>query len=255
MMNPKQITAVLAALALCAAMAACAQPGSGESPAPAGESGPGSSAAQPAAESGSGPESEPQEAEPMEPFYVADAALYRGTVTSIDTTLSGETLYKLEAYPGSGLQEQLLAVPTGDTKASFDFSTVALGDHLEVFYGAPPAGEETCGLTCYDIIAVNRLLPAEAVYYNGILVKAEEREDGSLDLVMVPEDTAQPDWEDPMKQFIFHTGEDTQFYMNEADLISGAHLNLYHRGIMTMSIPPQGGALEVRPIIAVCGVE
>ena len=93
-------------------------------------------------------------------------------------------------------------------------------------------------------------MPAEAVYYNGILTAVQEKEDGSVDLVMVPEGTAQDQWEDPMVQFVFHTGDETQFYCNLEDLTEGTLLNIYHKGIMTMSIPPQGVALEVRPITA-----
>ena len=149
-----------------------------------------------------------------------------------------------------GLPEQLLVTLEG-ADAGFDLSEIALGDHLEVYYN-PPAEEEgeACAITCYPVIAVNRLMPAEAVYYNGILTAVQEKEDGSVDLVMVPEGTAQDQWEDPMVQFVFHTGDETQFYCNLEDLTEGTLLNIYHKGIMTMSIPPQGVALEVRPITA-----
>ena len=68
----------------------------------------------------------------------------------------------------------------------------------------------------------------------------------SWDLVMVPEGTPEDQWEDPMMQFIFHTGDQTQFYCDEAALEEGTLLNVYHRGTATMSIPPQGSALELR---------
>lgn len=250
-MTAKRMIAVLAALAVCCAVAACANP------APAAPSDPSSALATPVAESPAAaepepepepdpdPETETKEEPPMERIVVADAACYRGTVTSIDSTLTNEVIYRLTAFPGSGMQEQLLVVPTPDTRANFDLDTIREGDHLEVFY-APPEGIG-CGLTCYDVIAANKLLPAEAVYYNGILVEAEDREDGSTDLVMVPLDTPQEDWQNPMMQFVFHTGPETQFRMSTQDLEEGMLLNIYHKGIATRSIPPQGVALEVRP--------
>lgn len=153
-------------------------------------------------------------------------------------------MYRLTAFPGSGLPEQLMIVFTGDSKTSFPQDTIQEGDHLEVFY--QPVEGETCGLTCYEVIAANRLLPAEGVYYNGILVKQDTMEDGTVDLVMVPQDTPMESWGDPMKQFVFHTGPDTQFYTSAGDLKEGALLNIYHKGIATRSLPPQGVALEVR---------
>lgn len=246
-MTFRRIIALLSALAVCCTAAACAAPaGEGES-APAGEA---VSASAQGAES-QAPESGAEEGEnAVESLYVADASRYRGTVASIDTVLSGETIYKLEAFQGSGLPEQLLVTLEG-ADAGFDLSEIALGDHLEVYYN-PPAEEEgeACAITCYPAIAVNKLMPAEAVYYNGILTAVQEKEDGSVDLVMVPEGTAQDQWEDPMVQFVFHTGDETQFYCNLEDLTEGTLLNIYHKGIMTMSIPPQGVALEVRPITA-----
>ena len=71
---------------------------------------------------------------------------------------------------------------------------------------------------------------------------------GPVDLVMVPQDTPMESWGDPMKQFVFHTGPDTQFYTSAGDLKEGALLNIYHKGIATRSLPPQGVALEVRPL-------
>ncbi len=84
------------------------------------------------------------------------------------------------------------------------------------------------------------------MYYNGILVEKGEREDGSVDLVVVPLDTPSESWGDPMRQFVFHTGESTQFRLAPEALKEGALLNIYHKGIATRSLPPQGVALEVR---------
>lgn len=254
-MTAKRITLVLLALAACCAVAACTNPA-----APEGSGDPSSALATPVAEIPAAaepepepdpdpdpdPETETKEEPPMERIIVADAACYRGTVTSIDSTLTNEVIYRLTAFPGSGMQDWLLVVPTPDTRASFDLDTIREGDHLEVFY-APPEGVG-CGLTCYEMLGVNRLLPAEGVYYNGILVELETMPDGTADLVMVPQGTPLESWGDPMKQFVFHTGPDTQFRMSTQDLEEGMLLNIYHKGIATRSIPPQGAALEVRPM-------
>ncbi len=246
-MTTKRLAAVLLALAACCVVAACTNP------APAAPS-PSSTVATPVAPAPEDPPPQPEETgakadnekeeTAMDQLYVADAARYRGTVASIDADIAGGLMYRLTAFPGSGLPEQLMIVFTGDSKTSFPQDTIQEGDHLEVFY--QPVEGETCGLTCYEVIAANRLLPAEGVYYNGILVEQNTMECGTVDLVMVPQDTPMESWGDPMKQFVFHTGPDTQFYTSAGDLKEGALLNIYHKGIATRSLPPQGVALEVR---------
>ncbi len=247
-MTTGRFACLLTALSMSCLIAACAVPSENGTASVTGDAVSQSSQSSVAAEEVSAPpqeESSQEGEEAVAPLYVADAARYRGTVAAIDTALSGETIYRLEAFPGSGLDQQLLVTFDG-ARAEFDLSEIALGDHLEVFYQAPQ--EEGCGLTCYEVIAVNRLMPAEAVYYNGILASINERENGEMDLVMVLEGTPEDQWEDLAIQFVFHTGEGTQFYCNSDDLVPGTLLNIYHRGVMTMSIPPQGSALEVRPM-------
>ena len=245
-MTVKRILPALLALLICCTASACSQP------APAAPASPSSVPEAPVASLPESPASQPEEAQSgqedavTDHLYVADAARYRGTVASIDTDINGEAMYRLTAFPGSGLTEQLLVAFTDDSRTSFDLSSVKEGDHLEVFYH--PGVEGACALTNYDVIAANKLLPAEAVYYNGILVEQRSREDGSVDLVMVPQDTPPESRQDPMYQFIFHTGPDTQLRMAQEELLEGVQLNIYHKGIATRSIPPQGVALEVRAI-------
>ncbi len=245
-MSMKQMLLLPAALLACCALAACTQ-------APAAPSDdPSSAPVTPVASVPQEQEQEPEKTEDekedtvMDQLYVADAARYRGTVTSIDTGSDGEVTYCLAAFPGSGLAEQLTAVFTDSSRTSFELSSVREGDHLEVFYH--PAGEADGELPGQKVIAANKLLPADMVYYNGILVERQEREDGSVDLVMVPLDTPAENRQDPMVQFVFHTGTDTQFRLSQEALTEGVELNIYHKGISTRSIPPQGVALEVRPL-------
>ena len=236
-MRLKGVAAALLALAICCAGTACAsQPPAAPSSIPA----------TPVASLPEEPEPQTEETEKeeeetaMEHLYVADAAQYRGTVTSAKPGGAGEAAC-LTAFPGSGFAEELLVVFTPESQASFDLATIQEGDRLEIFYS--PAGGEGAS---QKVIAANKLLPAEGVYYNGILVEKGEREDGSVDLVMVPLDTPSESWGDPMRQFVFHTGESTQFRLAPEALKEGALLNIYHKGIATRSLPPQGVALEVR---------
>ena len=50
----------------------------------------------------------------------------------------------------------------------------------------------------------------ERICYSGILAEMEEGPD-RLSLVMVPRDTPKEQWGDPMKQYVFHVGEETRF--------------------------------------------
>ena len=84
----------------------------------------------------------------------------------------------------------------------------------------------------------------ERVCYKGILAELEARPD-SLSLVMVPENTPEDRWGDPMEQFVFHVGEATRFAFPPEELRRGMTLTIGHNGIATRSLPPQGNALFV----------
>ena len=134
-MRLKRVAAALLALAICCAGTACAsQPPAAPSSIPA----------TPVASLPEEPEPQTEETEKeeeetaMEHLYVADAAQYRGTVTSAKTGGAGEAAYCLTAFPGSGFAEELLVVFTPESQASFDLATIQEGDHLEIFYS--PAG-------------------------------------------------------------------------------------------------------------------
>lgn len=77
--------------------------------------------------------------------------------------------------------------------------------------------------------------------YVGILVEWELSDEGTVDLVMVPQGTPLECWGDPMKQFIFHAPPE----IVPQTLSQGALLNIHHKGTATFSIPPQGVALHV----------
>ena len=250
-MTVKRIVLASLALAVCCAIAACANPA-----APARE--PSSALAIPVAGTPETADPDPdpdpatdfnnEEETPMGPIitfpgHQIDAARYRGTVAFADRAAEGETVCRLTAFPGSGFAEELLIAVGPDTKADFDLAEIKEGDHLEVTF--LPFREEDSPVPVLEVI---RLFPAEMVYYNGIMVEREIDEDGSIDLVMVPQGTPLESWGDPMKQFIFHA-RDAVFATPAEELPEGALLNIYHKGIATFSIPPQGVALEVRGVV------
>lgn len=97
----------------------------------------------------------------------------------------------------------------------------------------------------HTVTAPSELLPDEGMAYNGILVELEEGANG-LSLVMVPLDTPEADRGDYLRQYVFHTGEETDLRVPREELRPGAELAIRHNGIATRSLPPQGFALEVR---------
>ena len=252
-MTAKRAVLISLALAVSCGVAACADPAS---PAPepssalatpvAGLSGADVPDSDPDPAPDPAPDSNNQEETPMGPIIILpgsqiDTIRYRGTVASVDHIDQGETVCRLTAFPGSGFLKEITIAAGTDTKADFDLAEIKEGDHLEVVH--LPFREEDVPVPVLEVI---RLFPAEMVYYNGILVEREISEDGTVDLVMVPQGTPLESWGDPMKQFIFHAAAGAVFEIPPEELEEGALLNIYHKGIATFSIPPQGVALETR---------
>lgn len=163
-------------------------------------------------------------------LMVADAPMYRGVVTEISHNGDYYEM-TLESAEGTNFMYPTITMHTSDdTKASFDFEQTAVGDYLEVYYG-----DRTDGVPPY-IIAANKLPPAEDCIFNGEVVEYD-KEGGKLTLKsMAGENTV-----------VFNFDDSTQFYMDTDKITAGAQLNVYHRGAMTRSLPPQGFAYEVRP--------
>lgn len=84
----------------------------------------------------------------------------------------------------------------------------------------------------------------EQVCCSGILAEIDEGPD-SLSLVMVPAGTPEEAWGDPMKQQVFHVGEETRFSFPPEQLHRGMALTVGYNGITTRSLPPQSAALFV----------
>lgn len=184
----------------------------------------------------SAPESE---ASSQERLTVADAAMYRGTTDSIEETADGKviTLYQAQGI-NYGNPSQKFRI-TADTKFSFE-EPIAAGDtfYYEVYYGALP-GENLVAEEARDIIAMNRYFDMAAVNFNGTIKEILPSDKaGEGQLVMEEMGTQQ--------EVVFNYSADVQFYLDFDAIKPGDQLNIFHKGIYTMSIPPQGIPLEVR---------
>ena len=198
-----------------------------------------------------------------EPIAVEDAARYRGILVKIDTETEEDiTIYRLERAPGTRYAPGINITLGVNTQVSFHPADLEIGDYLEVYYadcacsppeeGAAPEFRTDLGYLGEDLsqwqtaIAANLLPDADLVNYNGTLLSITETDRGR-DLLLQNRDTPEGASEEERRlhQTVFHLTEHTQLYLNEESLAPGAPLNIYHRGVLTRSIPPQGTALEV----------
>ena len=168
----------------------------------------------------------------QDPLVVADAALYRGTVTQID----GDQI-TLEQEPGRDFgQASIQFLLDGETtKCNFDASLLEEGMYLEIYYGS---GDTADNQVPRNAIAINYLGHVEQCIWNGEVTSLSDK-DGypTLEIQSLQGDSS----------IIFRTGEETKFYLNQNDIQVGDLLNIYYSGILTDSLPPQGFALEVSP--------
>ncbi len=166
---------------------------------------------------------------------VMDAPLYRGVVTAISEE-KGVYELRLEQVEGADFGYPSFMMHTSEaTRSSFSFAELVPGNYLEVYYG-----ERNDGLPPV-IIAANKLPPAVDCVFNGELTALEHQgSQGRLEMTALSNG----------EEIHFNFDDSTQFYMDMESLKSGDKLNIYHRGTLTKSIPPQGFALEVRPYTA-----
>lgn len=165
-------------------------------------------------------------------LVIMDAPLYRGTVTEISEE-NGVWELRLEQAEGTTFGYPAVTMVTDDsTRTSFELSGLEVGDYLEVYYGDRADGEPPV------IIAANRLLPAKDCIFNGELTLWEHEGNAGI-MELTPLFGGEP--------ILFHYDDSTNFYLNTAEMKEGDQLNIFHRGTLTRSIPPQGFALEVRP--------
>lgn len=163
----------------------------------------------------------------VQPPVVADAALYRGTVTEI----SGQQL-TVEQYDGRDYGEPVIVFTLPEEVEN----TFQEGEYVEIYYGALKESAPAQA----DAISVNKLADqAESVVTNGTIKEVTTSEDGTVTDLLLTDSNGQ--------EVVFHISESTQIYMNAEDLKEGTEISVLHSGAFTMSLPPQGNALEISP--------
>ena len=163
----------------------------------------------------------------VQPPVVADAALYRGTVTET----SGQQL-TVEQYDGRDYGEVVIVFTLPEEVEN----TFQEGEYVEIYYGALKESAPAQA----DAISVNKLADqAESVVTNGTIKEVTTSEDGTVTDLLLTDSNGQ--------EVVFHISESTQIYMNAEDLKEGAEISVLHSGAFTMSLPPQGNALEISP--------
>lgn len=167
------------------------------------------------------------------PQIPADAAMYRGIVS--DYSVSGEqTTFTLSEYEGTDFGADSISVlVTRNTIVTDEFTqnTIADGDYIEISYGGIPND-------VVSAITAKKLAPADIVNFNGKLVeiiKNGEKTDYLMSYL-----------NDENHTIIFHINDTTKLYLDQASLKVGDVLNIFHSGAVTMSLPGQGNAIEVR---------
>ena len=163
----------------------------------------------------------------VQPPVVADAALYRGTMTET----SGQQL-TVEQYDGRDYGEVVIVFTLPEEVEN----TFQEGEYVEIYYGALKESAPAQA----DAISVNKLADqAESVVTNGTIKEVTTSEDGTVTDLLLTDSNGQ--------EVVFHISESTQIYMNAEDLKEGTEISVLHSSAFTMSLPPQGNALEISP--------
>lgn len=163
----------------------------------------------------------------VQPSVVADAALYRGNVTET----SGQQL-TVEQYDGRDYGEPVIVFTLPEEVENI----FQVGEYVEIYYGALKESAPAQA----DAISVNKLADqAESVVTNGTIKEVTTGEDGTVTDLLLTDSNGQ--------EVVFHISESTQIYMNAEDLKEGTEISVLHSGAFTMSLPPQGNALEISP--------
>ena len=191
-----------------------------------------------------------EEAESMETVGaqpVTDAAFHRGTITSIDV-VGGMQTFTLTGAAGSGYGVLTVAFDQY-TAMDFDPGELEKGDQVEVYFsGLSCALDEK--LAYVVALSAAKLPPEEATHYNGVVVEVlpgDEPGEGTLVMRPLGSQAEADPGEEARQEFVFHYGPQTVWRAGliPEETAPGDELHIYHRGVATMSIPPQGSALEI----------
>jgi hypothetical protein len=165
--------------------------------------------------------------EPVDP--PAGTAMYRGNVTNIDVANNTITLAQVG---GTNFGAANISFVFDDnSRMNFNLSDLRENQYVEVFFGG--AADQEGPVTA---IAANLLQYANLTVHNGeiLSVSTEFRQ-----ITVRLENNS---------TMIFNYDDQTQFYMNMADLTTGTMINVLTGGIqVALSEPPQMYAAEVRP--------
>ena len=173
---------------------------------------------------------------------VADAALYRGVITSIQTGNNSEAIFILEQAEGTNFGYPVLEVVLAkSTKTTPEETNFIEGMYVEVQYGAPAGGQIQEPVTA---ISVKRLMSVEGLVFNGEILSLHPGDKpGSGSIMLRRIGSEADDW-------YYRYDADTSFYLNFDELKIGEKINVFTNGITNPSFPPQASALEVRPYYA-----
>lgn len=161
-----------------------------------------------------------------------DNSIYRGTIEEM-TEKGGITTLTLKKAEGTPYAQSYKVNLKNTTKSSQDLSTFKKGDYVEVLYKTPKKSQ-----TIPSAKTIEKLFETEMCIYTGTLASVEKDEkDGDRGVLVMKDSKGE--------EMLFHYGYLTNFVTDLSKLKEGDKLSIYHRGVMTMSLPPQGSALEV----------
>jgi hypothetical protein len=169
----------------------------------------------------------------------ADAAMYRGIITSVVTGKDGLTTLTLKQVSGTDFGAGALKVVWDEsTKTDLKPDDLADGNYIEVFYGRSPNADMPEKAVA---ISLKKLPDADLSIFNGTIIDIsrdkKNKELGSLTLKAL----------DGEQEIVFNYGPETQIYLDADALKNGDKLNVFFSGATTNSLPPRAYALEIRP--------
>lgn len=183
-----------------------------------------------------------EESGAQDKIVVADAAMYRGTVLTVEPQEDGSTLVHLQKAEGTNYtQKEMVFRFQEDTPLSFSMEDLTAGLYLEVYYGASPEQDAAADQgQVLDALGANLYFETAMVNFNGTFQEwtPSDGSDGSIGSLTMTDLTSG-------ETVIFHCSDSTQMRLNVEELQPGDKLNIFHQGVYTRSLPPQGNALEV----------
>lgn len=171
---------------------------------------------------------------------IENAPLYRGTISALTTDKSGNTVITLNQLEGTNFGVPTMKVAlNNNTRYNFKKSDLKKGLCLEVYYQAPKAKTLDTN-TVYTALGANLYFESASVNVNAIVesVQKSATKTGVGSITVKNMANNEP--------VVFTYGPETNFVTELANIKVGDKLNIFHRGIYTMSLPPQGNALEIR---------